>query len=96
MTREIHPAALLREIVKTLESTRADLDEDIATLKTAETVAFLDRRVIRADSLDRLLDAATALRTQYVALVLAGNEIVEHINATPLWSELNKPAGEQP
>lgn len=90
MTGEIHPATLLREVVRMLESTRTDLEEDIATLKSAQTVAFLDRRVIRADSLDRLLDAATAIRTQYAALVLAGNEIVDHINATPIWSDLGR------
>lgn len=94
MTREIHPAALLREVVKTLESTRADLDEDIATLKIAATAAMLDQRVIRADSLDRLLAAVTAFCTQYVPVVMAGNELVEHINETPIWSELSRPEGD--
>lgn len=94
MTREIHPATLLREVVELLESTCADLGEDIATMKTAATVAMLDQRVIRADSLDRLLAAATAFRLQYAAVVQAGNELVEHINETPLWSELSRPEGD--
>lgn len=89
----IHPSALLKEITAALESVRADLDDQIPALKSLHTAAFLDRRVVRDDSLDRLLHATVAWSEQYALMALATAELIDHLNATPIWSSSNLPEG---
>ncbi|WP_418648644.1 hypothetical protein ACNQFN_09340 [Thauera butanivorans] len=93
MSTETHPAVLLKVVLAALEDTYVDLDEQIAVLKSVRTAAFLDRRTARTDSLDRLLDAAVAWRQQYALMALATAELIDHLNATPIWSSSNPPEG---
>lgn len=94
MTAGTHPSALLKEISASMESVHADVDEHIATLKTASAAALLDRRVIRGDSLERLLAATVAWSEQYALMALATAELTDHLNATPIWSSSNPREGE--
>lgn len=94
MTAAAHPFALLKEVSASLASVRTDLDEHIATLKSASTAAFLDHRVIRDDSLDRLLDATVAWTEQYARMSLATAELIDHLNATPIRLSSNLREGE--